>query len=167
MSYSLFLLFLMLNFIYIKFLISSSCYESNNLKSMKNKLPSFKTIAISLGFLYGMFVLFIIGLLYATGHKIVFFSSSNSEILFSTSTLTISAILLLIYIKYPHPILRILNILFISISGLIIIYILYILLSTSTEISPIIVPLFFLLFILLLNGLVLRHLFRIISSKQT
>ncbi|CAL2057245.1 membrane hypothetical protein [Tenacibaculum sp. 190524A05c] len=116
---------------------------------MKNETKPFKNSAILIATLYCLYVLFTIGLLYATGHKVDFFSSSNIEILSTTILFLSTAILLIIYSVIHVKIIRFVLILLLFACSLVITYNLYIIISIEPDFFGVLLPTSFCLFLLI------------------
>ncbi len=116
---------------------------------MKNETKPFKTSTVLISTLYCLYVLFTIGLLYATGHKVDFFSSSNIEILSATILFLSTAILLIIYSVIHVKIIRFVLIILLFACSLVLIYNLYIIISIEPDFFGAFLPISFCLFLLI------------------
>ncbi len=112
-------------------------------------MKSFKTKAEILFILYGIYILLLVGLLYATGHKVDFFSYANIEILSTTILFLSTSVFLIVYTVTPVKSIRFLLILLLIACASIIIYNLYLIVSINPDYFEILFPLSFCLFILI------------------
>ncbi len=128
------------------------------IKKMKNKKTRNTIIILSL--LYFLFAIALIGLLYGTGHKIDFFSIQNIENLVFIGVFLITSITLFLYSFLRKVSLKYISIFFLFISLIAILYNVYVLFSVNPNLSDIVVPLLFILFILFLNIRVLYVIIR-------
>ncbi len=112
-------------------------------------MKSFKTKAEILFILYGIYILLLVGLLYATGHKVDFFSYANIEILSTTILFLSTSVFLIVYTVTPVKSIRFLLILSLIACASIIIYNLYLIVSINPDYFEILFPLSFCLFILI------------------
>lgn len=118
---------------------------------MISNIFTLKRIIILLSILLFIYTFVLIGLLYSTGHQINFFSLKNFELLFITSLFLLTGIFILFYLVKKNIIIRYISIVLLFVSGLAILYNIYLLLSVEPSFFDIIFILFLILFTLFLN----------------
>ncbi len=127
---------------------------------MKKEIKSFKTKASILFILYGIYILILVGLLYATGHKVDFFSYSNIEILSTTILFLSTSVSLIVYTVIPAKSIRFFLIFLLIACSSIIIYNLYLIVSINPDYFEILFPLSFCLLILIRTVNMIYFLFK-------